>query len=67
MFRMWLVYNDNGRNFVERKTQERKTLDKVKDWLDNNIEADITVDLIEDNKQLLTFIKEQELKATEWN
>jgi len=51
-------------DFVERKTQERKILDKVKDWLDNNIEADITVDLIEDNKQLLKFIKEQELSET---
>ena len=47
---------------MERKTQERKILDKVKDWLYDNVEENITVDLIEDNKQLLTFIKEQELK-----
>ena len=35
-----------------------KILDKVKEWLYNtNV----------DNIELLTFIKEQELKATEWN
>ena len=45
-------------DFVERKTEERKILDKVKERLYyTNM----------DNKELLTFIKEQELKATEWN
>jgi hypothetical protein len=42
-------------DFVERKTQERKILDKVKDWLYNtNV----------DNIELLNFIKEQELNET---
>ena len=42
-------------DFVERKTEERKILDKVKERLYyTNM----------DNKELLTFIKEQELNET---
>ena len=43
-------------------SKDKKILNKVKDWLNANIEAKITVDLIKDNKDLLEFIKKWENK-----
>ena len=43
-------------------SEDKKILNKVKEWLNDNIQANLQKDLIEDNQHLLEFIKEQELK-----
>ena len=43
-------------------SKDKKILNRIKEWLNANIEAKITVDLIEDNKDLLEFIKKWENK-----
>ena len=46
-------------------SKDKKILNKVKEWLNDNIQANLQKDLIEDNQHLLKFIKEQELKEEE--
>tara|TARA_R100001594_G_scaffold140659_1_gene185955 strand:+ start:24 stop:167 length:144 start_codon:yes stop_codon:yes gene_type:complete len=46
-------------------SKDKKILNKVKEWLNDNIQANLQKDLIEDNQHLLEFIKEQELKEEE--